>query len=92
MAGSPQLSVPVQFRAVSPGLVAVHEQPFLLCHCPRQFCFYVFQCSGRQLLSQMQYATTFCNRAAALPHTTGGFRVPVQRVSHGKSPPYGAVR
>ena len=90
--GAAQLAVPVQLRAVGPCLVAVHEQTFVCFHRPRQLGTYGLQRPSGQVGRKMQHTAILRDRAAALSCAAGGFRVPVQRFSHGAFPPHGAVR
>ena len=92
MVGAAQFSVPVQFRAVRPCLVAVHEQTLVCFHRPRQLGTHRFQRPGGQVGGKMHRTAAWVHRGIALPHAAGSFCVPVQHFSHGAFPPRGAVR
>lgn len=91
MVNTAQFVVPAKFRAVGPGLVAVHEQPFRRGHLPGQLGPDGFQRPGGQVCRQVQRTIPAGHGHAALPHTAGGLCGPTKHFTHAV-PPRAAVR
>ena len=86
------LTVPfAQFRAGGPGLVAVHEELFIVCHLPRQRSNSILQHPGWQLCPQADGTAARGDGCRAVKPAAVCCGIPLH-LSHFGSPPCEARR